>query len=279
MPSRPWSRPTSCCDRCWTGSPTADIVSGGAVRRRHGSSDASHEAIAIASSWPARRSALHRSSLKRGAISSSSSPELAAPAGFHIGERETSLARSVEQPAGIDQPRPALTQISSKRLDVFICRARIEIQERRRLQVPPTSASKPPRRSICFAPISLGEDSSVSLFRTDGALPPTTLNVPDLMGKTYADAQPIRHRSATASPVTAGDHAQSRRWWQNPSDSRTDRIVLVTPGRRLSCAGPRDDRRQDLSSAPWRNASFRRRSWSCCWSAVAVLGAAQIAAA
>ena len=70
--------------------------------------------------------------------------------------------------------------------------------------------------SNLFRLISLGEDSSVSLFRADGTLLATTLNTPDLLGKTYADAQPIR--MIREGPSGAAQIRHEPKWW-NPADS------------------------------------------------------------
>lgn len=67
-----------------------------------------------------------------------------------------------------------------------------------------------------FRSISLGEDSSVSLFKLDGALLATTLETPDLMGKTYENAAAIRlvREGLSGTAQLVGEP----RWW-NPSDS------------------------------------------------------------
>jgi signal transduction histidine kinase len=72
-----------------------------------------------------------------------------------------------------------------------------------------------------FRSISLGEDSSVSLFRLDGALLATTLEAPDLMGKTYGNAPPVRliREGLSGTAQLIGEP----RWWK-PSDS-TSRVV------------------------------------------------------
>ena len=75
--------------------------------------------------------------------------------------------------------------------------------------------------SNLFRLISLGEDSSVSLFRLDGALLATTLKTPDLLGKTFANAAPIRMISEGLSGIAEVTHEP--KWW-NPADSEA-RIV------------------------------------------------------
>ncbi|MBI2740415.1 MAG: hypothetical protein HYX38_28200 [Rhodospirillales bacterium] len=75
--------------------------------------------------------------------------------------------------------------------------------------------------SNLFRLISLGEDSSVSLFRIDGALLATTLNAPGLPGRSYTDAQPIRmiRDGLSGSAEITSEPA----WWES-SDSQK-RIV------------------------------------------------------
>ena len=70
--------------------------------------------------------------------------------------------------------------------------------------------------SNLFRLISLGEDSSVSLFRLDGALLATTLKTPDLLGKTYPDAPPVRMIREGLSGTA--QITREPKWWQ-PSDS------------------------------------------------------------
>ncbi|MGZ9909698.1 hypothetical protein ACXYS1_26730, partial [Escherichia coli] len=62
---------------------------------------------------------------------------------------------------------------------------------------------------------------SVSLFRLDGVLLATTLETPDLMGKSYPDAQPIRMIRDGLSGTA--QITREPKWWQPPDSER--RIV------------------------------------------------------
>ena len=132
------------------------------------------------------RSALPRSSARKGHLLSSSS-DWPAPS-ISIGQRESFLAQSARRPADFDQPSPARLEHQALEL-LFVAQNQIQsrrIARRRRCR------HRSDYFSNLFRLISLGEDSSVSLFRLDGALLATTLAGPDLMGKTYQDAQPVR---------------------------------------------------------------------------------------
>jgi signal transduction histidine kinase len=74
-----------------------------------------------------------------------------------------------------------------------------------------------------FRSISLGKDSSVSLFKLDGALLATTLSGSDLMGKTYENAPPVRmvREGLSGAAQLIGEP----RWWDS-SDS-TNRVVAA----------------------------------------------------
>jgi PAS domain-containing protein len=72
-----------------------------------------------------------------------------------------------------------------------------------------------------FRSISIGEDSSISLFRLDGSLLATTLDNPDLLGKRYENALPLRMIREGLSGTAQLVHEPM--WW-NPADTE-GRIV------------------------------------------------------
>jgi C4-dicarboxylate-specific signal transduction histidine kinase len=157
---------------------------------------------------------------KKGHILSSSTDWPPPP--IYIGERETFLAqiRPNSPPVSISR---ALPDHNSKRWTFYLSR-RIKSKNGQSLGVAVVGIETAYFSNL-FRLISLGEDSSVSLFRTDGALLATTLNGPELVGKTYADAQPIRTIRDGLSGAAEVTHRP--KWWK-PADSE-GRIVSSRP--------------------------------------------------
>jgi C4-dicarboxylate-specific signal transduction histidine kinase len=135
------------------------------------------------------------------------------PPSIYIGERETFLAQvgPNSPPISISRAQPDL---NTKRWSFYLSR-RIKSKADQLLGVAVVGIESDYFSNL-FRLISLGEDSSVSLFRLDGALLATTLKTPDLLGKTYADAQPIRMIREGLSGTAQITHEP--KWWQ-PSDS------------------------------------------------------------
>lgn len=137
---------------------------------------------------------------------------------IYIGERETFLAQVGPNSPPISISR-ALPDLNTKRWNFYLSR-RIKSKTDQLLGVAVVGIESDYFSNL-FRLISLGEDSSVSLFRLDGALLATTLNMPDLLGKTYTDAQPIRMIRQGLSGSAQITH--DPKWWQ-PSQSER-RIV------------------------------------------------------
>lgn len=134
------------------------------------------------------------------------------PPPIYIGDRETFLAQVGPNSPPISISR-ALPDLNTKRWTFYLSR-RIKSKTDQLLGVAVVGIESE-YFSRLFRLISLGEDSSVSLFRLDGALLATTLQAPDLLGKTYADAQPIQAiRKGLSGAAQITDEAK---WWQ-PSD-------------------------------------------------------------
>lgn len=135
-----------------------------------------------------------------------------------IGQRETFLAQiGPNNPAvSISRARPAP---NGGRWTFYMSR-RIESKADQLLGVGVVGIESDYISNL-FRLISLSEDSSVSLFRIDGALLATTLTMPDLLGRTYADALPIRAIRDGLSGTAQLTHEP--KWWR-PSDSE-GRIV------------------------------------------------------
>lgn len=72
-----------------------------------------------------------------------------------------------------------------------------------------------------FRSITFGEDSTVSLFKADGNLLATTLETPDLMGRTFENAAPVRLVREGLSGSSEVNH--DPRWW-DPAN-RGERII------------------------------------------------------
>ncbi len=242
MPSRPWSRPISCCDPCWTGSPTRTSSSEAQfadVMKQHRFHDAIRDRlvglpqVGVASIFN-----------KEGHLLSSSS-DWPAPS-VHIGERETFLAQVGPNSPPVSISR-ALPDVEQQALDASICRAGSSPRPTS-CWASPSSASNPTTFSNLFRLISLGEDSSVSLFRIDGALLATHVERAGPDGQDLRRCPADPQRSATASPAPA-QITRSRNGGEPLGIGSAHR--LVAPGRRLSGARHRDDRRQDLLGQ-WR---------------------------
>ena len=137
---------------------------------------------------------------------------------INIGERETFLAQIGPNSPPVSFSR-ALPDLNSKRWTFYLSR-RIKSKTGELLGVAVVGVNSDYFSNL-FRLISLGEDSSVSLFRIDGALLATTLNTPDLMGKTYTDAEPIQAIRDGLSGTAQLTHAP--KWWE-PSVSEA-RIV------------------------------------------------------
>ncbi len=149
---------------------------------------------------------------KQGHLLSSSS-DWPAPS-IYIGERETFLAQVSPSGPPISISR-ALPDLNTKRWNFYLSR-RIKSKADELLGVA-VAGIESDYFSNLFRLISLGEDSSVSLFRLDGALLATTLDAPDLLGKTYPDAQPIRMIREGLSGTA--QITREPQWWQ-PSESQ-----------------------------------------------------------
>jgi len=108
---------------------------------------------------------------------------------IYIGERETFLAQVAPNSPPVSISR-ALPDLNSKRWTFYLSR-RIKSKTDQLLGVATVGVDSDYFSNL-FRLISLGEDSSVSLFRLDGALLATTLRTPDLLGKTFANAAAIR---------------------------------------------------------------------------------------
>jgi C4-dicarboxylate-specific signal transduction histidine kinase len=138
---------------------------------------------------------------------------------IHIGQRETFLAQVGPNSPPVSISR-AVPDMNSKRWAFYLSR-RINSKAGQLLGVAVVGIDSDYFASL-FRLISLGQDSSVSLFRLDGALLATTLQMPDLMGKTYEDAQPIRMiRNGLSGTAQITDESK---WWAAPSDAER-RIV------------------------------------------------------
>jgi C4-dicarboxylate-specific signal transduction histidine kinase len=132
---------------------------------------------------------------------------------INIGERETFLAQVSPSSPPVSISR-ALPDLNTKRWNFYLSR-RIKSKADQLLGVA-VAGIESDYFSNLFRLISLGEDSSVSLFRLDGALLATTLDAPDLLGKTYPDAQPIRMIREGLSGTA--QITREPKWWQ-PSGS------------------------------------------------------------
>lgn len=141
----------------------------------------------------------------------SSSTDWPAPS-INVGERETFRAQvdPDSPPVSISRPVPDL---NSKRWTFYLSR-KINSKAGQLQGVAVVGIDSDYVASL-FRLISLGEDSSVSLFRLDGALLATTLQIPDLMGKTYEDAPPVRVIRDGRSGMAQITHES--KWW-TPSD-------------------------------------------------------------
>ena len=137
---------------------------------------------------------------------------------IYIGERETFLAQIGPNSPPVSISR-ALTDLNSKRWTFYLSR-RIKSKTDQLLGVAVVGVESEYFSNL-FRLISLGEDSSVSLFRLDGALLATTLKTPDLLGKTFANAAAIRMIREGLSGAAQVTHEP--KWW-NPSESET-RII------------------------------------------------------
>ena len=153
---------------------------------------------------------------KEGHLLSSSAKWPAPPT--YIGERETFLAQ-----VGPNNPPMSISRtllgLNTKRWTFYLSR-RIKSKTDQLLGVAVVGIDADYISNL-FRLISFGEDSSVSLFRLDGALLATTLNTPDLMGKTFADALPVsmvRNGLSGSAQIT-----HEPKWW-NPADS-AERII------------------------------------------------------
>jgi C4-dicarboxylate-specific signal transduction histidine kinase len=153
---------------------------------------------------------------KQGHLLSSSSDWPAPP--IRIDERETFLAQVGPNSPPISNS-PTLPDLDTKRWNFYLSR-RINSKTDQLLGVALVGIESN-YFSDLFRLISLGEDSSVSLFRLDGALLATTLDRPDLLGKTYRDAQPVRMIREGLSGTA--QITREPKWWQ-PSESGT-RII------------------------------------------------------
>ncbi len=111
------------------------------------------------------------------------------PPPIHIGDREAFLAQVDPDSPPVSISR-AVSALNTGRWTFYLSR-RIRSRNGQLLGVAVVGIEAEYFSNL-FRLISLGEDSSVSLFRIDGSLLATTLNKPDLLGKSYADAQPIR---------------------------------------------------------------------------------------
>lgn len=123
---------------------------------------------------------------KEGHLLSSSSDW---PPPIDTGERETFPAQVGPNSPPVSISR-ALPDSSTKRWTFYLSR-RIKSKTDELLGVAVVGIEADYFSNL-FRLISLGEDSSVSLFRIDGALLATTLNAPDLPGRSYTGARPIR---------------------------------------------------------------------------------------
>jgi C4-dicarboxylate-specific signal transduction histidine kinase len=190
------------------------------------------------------------------------------PPPVYVGERETFLAQVGPNSPPVSISR-ALPDVSSKRWTFYLSR-RIKSKNDQLLGVAVVGIEAAYFSNL-FRLISLGEDSSVSLFRTDGALLATTLNVPDLMGKTYADAQPVRMIHDGLSGTA--EITREPKWWQ-PSDSErrlvSSRLVEGFPVLVTVTIGDK------TYLGPWRERLYFILTLALLLSAVAVLVAAQI---
>ncbi len=142
----------------------------------------------------------------------SSSTDWPAPS-IHIGQRETFLAQVGPNSPPVSISR-AVPDLNGKRWTFYLSR-KINSKTGELLGVAVVGIDSDYFANQ-FRLISLGQDSSVSLFRLDGALLATTLQMPDLMGRAYEDALPVRMirdgRSGTAQ-IT-----HESKWWAAPSD-------------------------------------------------------------
>jgi C4-dicarboxylate-specific signal transduction histidine kinase len=142
----------------------------------------------------------------------SSSTDWPAPS-IHIGQRETFLAQVGPNSRPVSISR-AVPDLNTKRWTFYLSR-KINSKAGELLGVAVVGIDSDYFASL-FRLISLGQDSSVSLFRLDGALLATTLQMPDLMGKTYEDAQPVRMIRDGLSGTAQITHES--KWWAAPSD-------------------------------------------------------------
>lgn len=117
----------------------------------------------------------------------SSSADGSAPT--HIGEHETFRAQVGPDSPPISISR-SLPDANAKRWTFYLAR-RITAKTGQLLGVAIVGVEANYFADL-FRQILLDDDSSVSLFRSDGALLATTLSKPGLMGGIYADAAPVR---------------------------------------------------------------------------------------
>ena len=141
----------------------------------------------------------------------SSSTDWPAPS-INIGQSEIFLAQVAPNSPPVSISR-AVPDFNSKRWTFYLSR-RINSKAGQLLGVAVVGIDSDYFANL-FRSISLGEDSSVSLFRLDGALLATTLQMPDLMGKTYQDAQPVRMIRDGLSGTAQIAHES--KWW-TPSE-------------------------------------------------------------
>jgi C4-dicarboxylate-specific signal transduction histidine kinase len=134
---------------------------------------------------------------------------------IYIGDRETFLIQVGPNSPPISISR-AVPDLNTKHWTFYLLR-RIVSKADRLLGVAVVGVESDYFSNL-FRLISLGEDSSVSLFRLDGALLATTLQAPDLLGKTYADAQPIRLIRDGLSGTA--EITREPRWWQPSASER-----------------------------------------------------------
>lgn len=140
------------------------------------------------------------------------------PPSIYVGDRETFLTQVGPHSPPISISR-ALPDQNTGRWNFYLSR-RIKSKANQLLGVAVVGIASDYFSNL-FRLISLGEDSSVSLFRLDGVLLATTLETPDLMGKSYPDAQPIRMIRDGLSGTA--QITREPKWWQPPDSER--RIV------------------------------------------------------
>ncbi len=148
----------------------------------------------------------------------SSSADGSAPT--HIGEHETFRAQVGPDSPPISISR-SLPDANAKRWTFYLAR-RITAKTGQLLGVAIVGVEANYFADL-FRQILLDDDSSVSLFRSDGALLATTLSKPSLMGGIYADAAPVRmiREGLSGNAQMTGEPA-----WGQSSDSE---VRIVSP--------------------------------------------------